>query len=545
MKTCKTHPYIDDYLGKIISGEIRSDKEIKQATELIYKKLDNPDVFIDSEKIDKAVELIERYFDMKLVDWELNVIALIHCYYLSDDSVVFDELLIVMGRGNGKNGFISGLSWYLTTHYHGIKGYNVDIIANNEDQAKTSFNDVYEVLENAWEKLKNFFYKSKTEIKNTRTNSYIKYNTSNAKTKDGKRSACLIFDEVHEYENFDSIKVFTSGFGKRKHSRTFYITTNGYVREGVLDELLNTADMVLNGEVESSGMLPLIYKLDDEKEADDPKNWVKANPSFPYFPELRKQIEKDYKAMQYQSHKRQDFFTKRMNMPRGDTEFIIVDYEIIKLTNKPLINLHGRECVVGIDYASINDMASTDLHFRENDNRYDINHSWLCLGSADLPRIRMDWSKWVDDGLLTTVDSTQILPSHICRYIEQQKEFYTIVGVALDGFKYTLMAEKLAEIGFSRELGNVWIVTQNDIKRTAPVIEYCFNNNLFHWGDHSLLRWGTNNTKKIISKTDNSYYYGKIEGKSRKTDPFMSLVASMVIEDRLSAGYEEPEFNVY
>ena len=111
-------------------------------------------------------------------------------------------------------------SWYLTTHYHGIK-YNVDIIANAEDQAKTSFDDVYGVLERTWGTSKHFFTKTKKLIVNTRTNSYIKYNTSNAKTKDGKRSGCLIFDEIHEYESWDMIKVFISGFGKKKHSRTF------------------------------------------------------------------------------------------------------------------------------------------------------------------------------------------------------------------------------------------------------------------------------------------------------------------------------------
>ena len=102
-----------------------------------------------------------------------------------------------------------------------MKEYNIDIIANNEDQAKTSFNDVYNVLEKTWKKSKKFFYKTKQVIVNLKTKSYIKYNTSNAKTKDGKRSGCLIFDEVHEYETWDSIKVFTSGFGKKKHSRTF------------------------------------------------------------------------------------------------------------------------------------------------------------------------------------------------------------------------------------------------------------------------------------------------------------------------------------
>ena len=53
------------------------------ATDYIEEKLDNPDVFIDYGKIDKAVELTERYFEYKLFDWELFVFALIHCYYKS------------------------------------------------------------------------------------------------------------------------------------------------------------------------------------------------------------------------------------------------------------------------------------------------------------------------------------------------------------------------------------------------------------------------------------------------------------------------------
>ena len=270
-RRCNYHPYIDSYIDKIRSGEVLSSEELKLAMDLVEEKLDNPDVYIDREKIDKGIELIERYFGYKLFDWELFVFALIHCYYKSNDTVVFDEILLVMGRGNGKNGFISPVAWYLTTHYHGIREYNIDIIANAEDQAKTSFNDVYNVLKRTWQKSKKFFYKTKQLIVNLKTNSYIKYNTSNAKTKDGKRSGCLIFDEIHEYESWDMIKVFISGFGKKKHSRTFYITTNGYVRGGVLDEMLDLAQRVLSGEIKDIGLLPLIYKLDDKEEVHDPK----------------------------------------------------------------------------------------------------------------------------------------------------------------------------------------------------------------------------------------------------------------------------------
>lgn len=46
-----------------------------------------------------------------------------------------------------KNGFIAALSFYFTTSFHGIKEYNVDIVANSEKQAKTSFEDVYNVID--------------------------------------------------------------------------------------------------------------------------------------------------------------------------------------------------------------------------------------------------------------------------------------------------------------------------------------------------------------------------------------------------------------
>ena len=160
------HPYIDGYMDDIRSGRIESSKELKQAMDYIEFKLDDPDVFIDTEKTEKAVELIERVFEFRRVNWELFVIALIHGYYESLDMVVFDEILLVIGRGNGKNGFISPLIWYLTTHYHGVKGYNVDIVANAEDQAKTSFEDVYDMLERTWSKSKRFFYKTKEQITN-------------------------------------------------------------------------------------------------------------------------------------------------------------------------------------------------------------------------------------------------------------------------------------------------------------------------------------------------------------------------------------------
>lgn len=532
------HPFIDQYMDDCRSGKNIVGEDILLAMDYIEYKLNDPDVFIDCEKIDKAVELMERYFEISLFDWELFVTACIHCFYESDDTVVFSVIFIMEGRGNGKNGFISPVAWYLTTHYHGIKGYNIDIVANAEDQAKTSFLDIYDVLERTWAKSKRFFYKTKEIIINIRTNSYIKFNTSNAKTKDSKRTGCLIFDEVHQYENYEQIKRFTSGFGKRKHSRAFYITTNGDVREGVLDDMLAIAGDILKGTIKDLRWLPLIYRIDKEEEALDPAMWHKANPSLKYLPTLKLEMEQQFIEMKYRPAMEEEFYTKRMNWPKGNRELQVTEWDNIAATNKPLPDLTGWECTVGIDYASLRDWAAVNFHFRKGEQRFDFGRYWVCTQSPDLPLIKATWRQW---DTCVPVDDVEIAPELLTEYISKTGQKHSIKKVALDNYRYSLMKDALEKIGFDpKERKNLYLIRPSDIMKTQPVIESCFNKQLFSWGDNPALRWATNNTKRVRSGkkegTDTgNYYYAKIEAKSRKTDPFMALVASMAIEDELSA----------
>ena len=534
--------YIQDYIRSIRSGEVPASREMHQACDYIEGKLNNPDVFVDTEKTEKAVELIERYFRMKLFPWEKFVLALVHCYYRSSDTLVFTEYLIMMGRGNGKNGFISGVAWYLTTMYHGVTGYNVDIIANSEDQAKTSFEDIYQMLEDTWSKSKKFFYKSKEEIVSLRTRSYIKFNTSNARTKDGKRSACLIFDEIHEYQNSDTIKVFRSGFGKRKHSRTFYITTNGYVRDGVLDDRLRIAHDVLNGEIKNSRLCPLIYKLDDEKEAENKELWVKANPSLPYLPTLQLEIEQNFIDKDYDPTVASDLYTKRFNLPKGNAEIAVTDYSKVKATSRELPKLDGWTCTVGMDYAELSDWAAVNLHFRRGPQRYDINHAWLCTQSKTLQRVKAPWREWAERGLVTVVDDVSIHPDLLADYIRLAGQRYNVKMLAMDNYRWTLVSESLRKIGFdAQDKSRVKLVRPSDIMQVEPVIQECFDRELFTWGDNPCLRWAVNNTKRVRSSRSlgvdtGNFIYAKIDAKGRKTDPWMALVASMVIEPVLGGG---------
>lgn len=518
--------YIFDYLDQIEKGKISACKELKQAVSYIKDKLSEPGVYHDEAKTGKAVELIERYFDIKLVPWELLVVALVHCYY-PDDTVVFDAFLIVVGRGNGKNKFIAGLSWYLTTHYHDIKGYNIDIVANSQEQAKTSFDDIYEVLEETWNKSKKFFYKTKEVIRNIRTKSYIKYNTSNSRTKDGRRSACLIFDEVHEYEDWSLINVFRSGFGKRKHSRIFYITTNGYVRGGVLDELLELSEKILTGEITNLRMLPLIYKIDSEEERDDPEMWVKANPSLPYFPVLKHQMEQEYELAKHQPSMAAEFMTKRMNLPKEEAYVLIAPWEKILATNQPIPDeLEGLNCIGAIDFAQITDFASAGLLFKYKGKRYWIEHSFVCHKALKIEsrKIKFPVQEMADRGLITIVRDDSIKPEYIAQWFLEQRKKYNILDIVADSYRISLLMDKFQELGLPLHEVRSGPITH---AKVAPIIESMFADETIVFGDNPTMRWYVNNTYQELDAKGNTTYK-KIEPKTRKTDGFFALIHALV-----------------
>ena len=457
------------------------------------------------------------------------------------------DLFCLIGRGAGKDGTIALEATALSSEYNGIREYDVDICANNEDQALRPVQDIVGAFEQPrWiKKLQRFFRWTMEKVINLKTRSTIRGHTNNPGGKDGLRSGMVVLNEIHQYQDYKNINVFTTGLGKKKHPRRSYYTTQGDVREGPLDDLLETAEGILFGGEPDNGLLPYICRLDSKEEVHDEANWEKANPSLPYLPDLLEEIRKEYRDWIKHPDKFTAFMTKRMNIPDGTSEIKVCSYERIKATNRlvPVDDLQGRICTCGIDFSKITDFVSVNLHFRDGNIRYDLNHSWLCLNSKDLPRIKAPWREWANRGMIDLVDDVEIHPETIVEYIEMQKEYYSIKMMAIDDFRYALLAQYLKGIGFdAKAYKNLKLVKPSDIMKVAPVIDSCFANDYFAWGDNPTLRWAVNNTKMVrygrkLGKEDDAdignFVYAKIEAKSRKTDPFMALVASMTVEDAL------------
>lgn len=524
---------IQDYIDIVEQEKFKTCNEQKLLVAMVRKVFETETLKIDAIQVEKYMSY-QKYFPFALFAWEVFCFTLHNCVFKTDGTPRWSDLFILMGRGGGKNGYLSFEDFCLITDTNGVAYYDIDICANSEEQAKTSFDEIYNILENPkWRKKfeKNFRW-TKTEIQNKKTRSKIKYRTNNPKGKDGLRSGKVDFDEPHAYENWENINVFTTGLGKKPHPRRTYVSTNGDVRDGPLDQLIDKSRKILNGEIPDNGFLPFICKLDTEDEVHDPDNWEKANPSLPYLPTLKEQMRREYADYLLDPIINNAFMTKRMNIPQGRKDTEVASWENILKTNGELPDLAGKTCVCGIDFSKTTDFVSAFLLFKQDEMYYGIHHSWFCTASNDKHRIKLPLNEMAERGLLTIVNDVEINPTMIAGWIREQRMIYNIEKIAIDSYRYSLLSRALRDVGYDANEKMVKLVRPSDIMFIQPKINSLFVSNKIIWGDDPMMRWYTNNAK-LEPAPNNNFKYGKIEPKSRKTDGFMAFVAAMTLEDEL------------
>lgn len=533
---------IQEYIDLVKSGKYKVCERQKALVDYTERIFNTEELYVDETKLHQYIKL-EKYFPFQLFPWEKFLIAIWLCTYKKNGLPRWSTLFCEVGRGSGKDGMIAFCSFCLVSPYNPIPHYDVDICANNEEQATRPCKDVCECLEkpNQEKKLAKHYYHTKEIIQGKANLGEIKGRTNNPSGRDGMRSGAIIFNEVHQYQNYDNIKVFTTGLGKVAEARTGIFTSNGEVSDGPNDDYLARADRILFEGEADKGFFPYICALNDVSEVNDKSNWYMANPSLQYLPNLYEEIDREYSEWKDHPEQNGDFIVKRMGIRQGFKAISVTDYEKVLATNKEIPDLSGMMCTVGIDYAEMSDWCGVNLHFRKGDIRYDINHAWICRDSKTLSRVKAPYKEWCSRGICTFVEDVTINPDIICAYIREAGTKYQIKGLALDNFRYTLFSESLRKIGFdASDKERVHLVRPSDIMNIDPVIQTCFDRGYFVWGDNPCLRWAVNNVKRVRSSKASSdtgnFYYAKIEAMSRKTDMFMALVASMTIESKLGTG---------
>lgn len=557
---------IDDYIKFVEENPNETDDEIKLLIKNIIKPtLSRDDVFFDSETFEKAIRFCEKWF-YELFPYQKFIYAMFFIYKNhTKDTVLFREIFILMGRGNGKDGMIMPLACFFLTSFYGVRNYHIDIVANSEEQAINSFNVVYNMLEANKEIMKKYFSWSKTIIINKQTRSILRYNTSNAKTKDSKQTGMIIYNEYHAYEDYKQINVFKSGLGKIKNARIVIITTNGKVRGGPLDEKISISNTILNNGIKLIKILPIIYKINNSKYIDIPMKkymiteneedidftyWCQANPSLRFRPTLQEEMINDYIDMQSTPSYKSEFYAKRMNLPQQDEELSVTSWDNIKRASYSNVEneipretgpIKGKNAIVGLDFASLNDFASAGFLFKLDGEYIWRQKTWICSNSKFFHDIKFPFDNIGQEGFkdFEIVNQDSISGRDIIMWILSEMSKYKIKKIVLDTYRYKLLEQIFKEFGISIETkenpyGLVRMIRYpaSIAAIVAPRIEVAFSEGKINIGNSAIMRWAINNTCVKECK-DGNKKYEKIEPKLRKNDPFMAFVAAMSVQDLL------------
>lgn len=252
-------------------------------------------------------------------------------------------------------------------------------------------------------------------------------------------------------------------------------------------------------------------------------------------------ILEEYEDLEEDPSNREEFMTKRMNLPVTDLERSVASREEILATSRPLPELEGRGAIGCLDYASLRDFAAFGLLFKDEKDYVFKTHSFVRKNFVDIyygySRKADETRKerfapireWENKGLLTVWDEPSINPKHIIDWFVEMRYLYGVNKIVADNFRMDLLRPLFESKGFE----GVIIRNPRAIDSLfAPRIEDAFANKHMVFGDNPLMRWYTNNVL-VKTRPDGNKEYSKKEHVRRKTDGFKALVAGMYCIDEI------------
>ena len=337
----------------------------------------------------------------------------------------FQEVLVIIGRKNGKTELCAALNLYmLTSDGEGApQCYNC---ATNESQASLCFGATWRMVQQS-KRLSKYVKKGMvTErkavgLKYAPNLGYLVTLSRNADTLDGLNCHYAVLDELAAMRDRSTYDLLKGSLGSQNQPLIFCITTNGRVRDGIFDKQREYAHKWLDGKIDDPRFLPILYEMDERNEVQDEAMWPKANPGLGTVKKwdyLRGEMTKAKNDPSYMP----EVMTKQFNLPANQAASFLTWEAATCDVGWVFDPSEFKYCVVGIDAAdSIDLSAATALMMKPGDDHiYRTSMYWIpeeklkegeranMQGGDNLP-----YREWEARGLLRVVPQSNTVPKTV------------------------------------------------------------------------------------------------------------------------------------
>ncbi|KNE19664.1 terminase large subunit [Virgibacillus pantothenticus] len=521
------------YAEQVVKGKIKASKKNKLAAKRHLNDLkrqgtdDFPWIFVE-EQGHRPVRFIEKFCKPSKGDfnqltaqpWQHFVIGSLYGWVHKDTGIRrFREGLIFVGRKNGKSTLVSGLTLYSFSKDR-ENGADVYLLANTRKQAGIIFDEAKAMVKKS-PKLRRQFRATRDAIFYDKTISKIEPRASDSENLDGLNTHLGIFDEIHEFKDYKLINVIKKSRGSRKQPLILYITTAGYQLDGPLVNYYEQASDALDGAIDDERTFYFIAELDDEKEFEQPEEWIKANPNMGVSLDLDI-LKEDWDKDKRTPEERSDFITKQFNFfVKADSQSFL-DYKTIKKNNKviDIESLRGLPCIGGYDLSDSEDHSSACLEFPlDNGDVFVLSHSWIPERKVLENNEKIPYREWEEKGWLTIIPGEYVKKEHIEEWFVEQSKFYSIQNITYDPAKAFRLNKALESHGF------VTIVVRQGALTLGPAVDdskEMFIDGKVIFNNNKLFRWYINNVKLKPDRNKNNL--PQKNGRYRKIDGFAAFL---------------------
>lgn len=548
--------YVQEYIDKIRSGEIVTSKKVKKLYFNIIEpviKDEHPKYYFNEKRGEKFIRFAENFCKQSKGDWygkkvklalfqKAKYQALFGILERETNVRRFEECFDVRGRKNGKSTENAILGLYLTLTEAGGEIYAAATVSS---QARRVWEESQSMIDQSKELKSKLAYKvfPTPTIYTKATKSYYKVLSKNVKTFDGLNASAAIIDEVHELARaiYDILKQSTSA---RKEALVSMISTAGFVRGGLFDDMYEYATKVLDGIIEDDRLFPLIYELDDPKEIDMEECWIKANPAIDVI-KKREDLRYNVERMKEDQNFANTVKTKDFNII-GVENKAWLSYEDFNVTDsyteQQLKQFDNSIVLGGFDLSRTTDITAfnTLLFDKENHRPIAITMYWITAKFLEDQKrygSKVPWEAWIDRGLIR-ISGKELIDYHdVANYVASNFKTYGWMYqfINYDSYSAQYLIEELSTMGYSKEY--CLVATPQGAKTLSipmQTLEAHLKENILCYQNNPVTKWMLSNVEleqdrngNYMPKKANDKRERKIDGVAAILNCYVSLCKNM------------------
>lgn len=364
--------YILEYYQSIKDGSVVVGKWIRLWYEYVVKGLKNKSFYFNQKKANKCIKFVENFCHhhegelapnlIKLELWQKAFLSVVFGIVDKNDNRQFREVILVVGRKNGKSLFASAIAEYMS-FLDGEYGARIYFVAPKLDQARICYDALFQMIKQE-DELSERAKKRRTDIYIESSNTTIQPLAFNAKKSDGLNPHLVVCDEFAAWQGDQGLKqyeVLKSALGARKQPLILSISTANYV-EGVYDELTKRGTSVLLGTSNEQRLAPFLYQIDDLTKWNDINELQKSMPNLNVSVSVDYMLE-EIAIAESSLSKKAEFLTKYCNIKQNSSIAWLSAEVIEKCVGKSLKIEDFKGCygVLGIDLSRSTDLTACVL----------------------------------------------------------------------------------------------------------------------------------------------------------------------------------------